>query len=88
MNYKLYLSGQTTVQRAHKIISGINPQIKCEITRTSEAASGGCSWSLSVDSEKSDIIEYVLNVLQMNGITVQRITTETGAPWGGSARRW
>jgi hypothetical protein len=87
MNYKLYLPGQTTVQRAHRIISGTSPQIKCEITRTSEAATG-CSWSLSVDVEQNETLEYVLNALQMNGITVQRITTESGAPWGGRVRRW
>jgi hypothetical protein len=88
MNYKLYLPGQTTVQRAHRIISGTNPQIKCEITRTSEAAGGGCSWSLSVEIEQNETLEYVLNALQMNGITVQRITTESGTPWGGRVRRW
>ncbi|MDR0944520.1 MAG: hypothetical protein LBM41_08345 [Ruminococcus sp.] len=86
MNYKLYLPGQTTVQRAHRIISGVSPQIKCEITRTSEPATG-CSWSLSVDVEQNDL-EYVLSALQMNGITVQRITTENGVPWGGRVRAW
>jgi hypothetical protein len=83
MRYRLNISGQVTVQRAQKIVSSLRPAIFSEVSRTSGAAGGGCSWSLLVDAETPALLEYVLNVLQYHGISPQSVTTESGASWRG-----
>jgi hypothetical protein len=88
MKYRLYIPGQTTVQRAHKLISSLRPEIYSEITRTSETGGNGCSWSVTVDAESNETLEFVLGNLLYYGISVQRVTTENGTNWGGMKRRW
>jgi hypothetical protein len=88
MKYRLYIPGQTTVQKAQKLISSLRPEIYSEITRTSEAGGNGCSWSITVEAESNEKLEFVLGILQYNGVSVQRVTTENGANWGGVKRRW
>jgi hypothetical protein len=85
MKYRLGISGQATVQRAHKIVASLRPMIYSEVSRTSNAAGGGCSWSLIVVVETPGLLEFVLNTLQYNGIAPQWVTTESGEAWGGVA---
>jgi hypothetical protein len=88
MKYRLYIPGQTTVQKAQRIISSLRPEIYSEITRTSEAGGNGCSWSVTIEAETNDKIEFVLGILQYNGISVQRVTNENGTNWGEMRRQW
>jgi hypothetical protein len=85
MRYRLGISGQVTVQRAHTIIASLRPVIYSEVSRSSNAAGGGCSWSLIVEAETPEQLEYVLKMLQYSGISPQSVTTAAGSGFGGGA---
>jgi hypothetical protein len=71
VNYRLYLAGQTTAQRAKNILMSQSPPTFTEIKRTTE--NGGCNWGIRVTT---DNINRVVNSLASYGITPRAVSPD------------